>query len=229
MDNELHPQKPCLVAVFMPALRDLLLQMEDEKGTPLTPQEVFAIRNQAACMRLRPEIAERIDKFRGYRDIDPENCWYDWQGLRRELGRKPDLNPGPKTYIRRDIDPEYGATINEAQKTLPQFCRMIMECVGEQRMVKTRLMNGDNCALVWLSVVRVVQSAFVTEIFEVPYLLSNYQMGDRISVLSQGVFDWMVLDRETLYGGYSIRYHRQQLEASELATFDAHIGVTRYA
>ena len=84
-----------LVPVFMPALSALLLQAEDLKGSPLTPDEVMAIRDNANCAMTKHTVAEELNHSRGYVDIDPENCWYEWQYLRRELGRKPDLDPGP--------------------------------------------------------------------------------------------------------------------------------------
>ena len=82
-----------LVPVFMPSLSALLLHAEDLKGEPLTADEVLKIRDNAACIMMRPDHAGKMDDSRGYRDIAPENCWYDWQHLRRELGRKPDLEP----------------------------------------------------------------------------------------------------------------------------------------
>jgi hypothetical protein len=37
------------------------------------------------------------------RDVDPENCWYDFQMLRRELGRRPDVDPGARVrHFARD-------------------------------------------------------------------------------------------------------------------------------
>ena len=83
-----------LIPVFVPALGAILIAAEDQKGTPLTADEVISIRDKAACVMMSTSRAERLAESRGYDDIDPENCWYEWQMLRRELNRRPDLDPG---------------------------------------------------------------------------------------------------------------------------------------
>ncbi|OYW19053.1 MAG: hypothetical protein B7Z52_04120, partial [Burkholderiales bacterium 12-64-5] len=52
---------------------------EDKKGAPLTKEEVHTIRDSGACIMLKTVDARKMDDSRGYRDIDPENCWHDWQ------------------------------------------------------------------------------------------------------------------------------------------------------
>ena len=69
----------------MPALVQILLFREQEKGAPLTEQEVLAIRDAAPCIALPRDEAAAIAKHRGYDDIDLENLWEDWQAVRRRL------------------------------------------------------------------------------------------------------------------------------------------------
>jgi hypothetical protein len=76
-----------LVPVFIPALAALLLDAEEKKGAPLTENEVLYIRDKGVCMMLEPDRAALLERKRGYHDIDPENCWIEWQAMRRELGR----------------------------------------------------------------------------------------------------------------------------------------------
>lgn len=73
------------VPVFMPALAHLLRQAEQAKGSPLTRAEVLAVRDQGACMMVRGSAALELEEKRGFRDIDPENCWEEWQALRERL------------------------------------------------------------------------------------------------------------------------------------------------
>ena len=86
-----------LIPVFVPSLSAVLLNTENEKGQPLTYEEVIQLRDNASCKMAGHEQIARLAESRGYEDIDPENCWYDWQHLRRELGREPELDPGPNT------------------------------------------------------------------------------------------------------------------------------------
>lgn len=71
--------------VFVPALAPLLLRAEQLKGAPLTEHEVLRLRDHATCVTMTPEQATHLEDSRGYRDLDPENCWAEWQELRPTL------------------------------------------------------------------------------------------------------------------------------------------------
>lgn len=66
-----------LVAVFMPLLSTMLLSAEDAKGSPLSREEVTEFRDKAPIIMLPVSVRDEMDKTLG-RDIEPENCWYEW-------------------------------------------------------------------------------------------------------------------------------------------------------
>ncbi|CAM3371072.1 hypothetical protein BZK31_18505 [Pseudomonas floridensis] len=70
----------CLV--FVPALVVILTAAENEKGSPLTEEEVVSIRDKATCIALRFSAALSMEEKRGYPDIVAENCWEQWQQYR---------------------------------------------------------------------------------------------------------------------------------------------------
>ncbi len=219
-----------LVPVFVPQLSVVLITAEDKKQRPLTNDEVIELRDNAACIMMAREDAQKMDERRGV-DIDPENCWYDWQIIRRELGRKPDLDPGPKFDFFRSSDPQYQETIRKAQETIEQF-RGFLPNDGAPRFeasIKTRLTEDDKSALMWMNWTSKVGDSFEAELFEVPEFLSTFQVGDRISVSLESLADWMVNIDGELHGGFSLRYHRTNLSPAEQVDFDRHIGVTKYA
>lgn len=74
-----------LVPVFIPPLAILLAHAEKSNGRPLTEAEVTQIRDHAGCIMMAPEDAEKHAETRGYRDVEPENCWADWHRLRVQL------------------------------------------------------------------------------------------------------------------------------------------------
>jgi hypothetical protein len=76
-----------LVLVFIPALAPLLVRAEDAKGSPLTEAEVLRIRDNAICVAMPVDVAAAVEAKRGYRDLNPKDCWVEWQRLRPELGR----------------------------------------------------------------------------------------------------------------------------------------------
>ena len=78
MDSQLLP-------VFVPPLAMLLAKAEKSKGGKLTSSEILKVRDQAVCIMMRPETARHMDLQRGYRDVNPENCWADWHRLRSQL------------------------------------------------------------------------------------------------------------------------------------------------
>ena len=220
-----------LVPFFIPALVLLLVHAEDKKGEPLTKDEVHAIRDSGACIMMDAGDARKMDDSRGYRDIDPENCWHDWQMARRDMGRKPDIDPGPRFNHVRSSDPAYQQTILEAQESIEQF-RAMLPSDGRARsdaLIKTKLVDGDHSAYMWLNRTATQGDNFTAELFEVPDNLPNFTLGHRYVVTSEELLDWMVNENGRLTGGFSLRYTRARMTDAEQLDFDRHIGVTEYA
>ena len=214
----------------MPALVILLVSAEDKKGAPLTMDEVHAIRDGGACIMMQAGDAHKMDDSRGYRDIDPENCWHDWQMARRDMGRKPDIDPGPRFDHVRSSDPAYQQTILDAQESIEQV-RAMLPSDGTLRpdaLIKTKLVDGRNSAFMWLNNTATEGENFTAELFEVPDTLPNYSVGDRRVVAIQELMDWMVNENGRLTGGFSLRYNRARMTDAERLDFDRHIGVTEY-
>lgn len=69
----------------IPSLVATLLNKEQEKGAPLTREEVEEIRDQAPAVALTPEQRRAVNERRGYDDLDPEQAWEHWQVAREEL------------------------------------------------------------------------------------------------------------------------------------------------
>lgn len=80
-----------LIPVFMPSLASILMKHERKKGKALTKKEVIKIRNNSTAVMLKKKNAFEIENNRGYRDIDPENCWEEWQQLREVLQGREDI------------------------------------------------------------------------------------------------------------------------------------------
>ena len=226
MNTESEP-----IPVFVPALGTILVAAEDAKGEPLASEEVAEIRDNAVCIMMDPADAAKMVESRGYIDVDPENCWHDWQMLRRELGRKPDLNPGARVDYFDNSDSEYQLTIAKAQETLGTFREMSRDCDPWAPLIKTELSNlqTDGRCFVWLNNVQFTSTGFLAQLFEIPPALQGFAIGDEFEIIPNDVLDWMINDGGTLHGGFSLRYHRERLPEHERAAFDQHIGVVSYA
>jgi len=70
--------------VYIPALIPLLLKKENEKGSPLTEEEVSSIRDSATCIEVASDIAFTMAECRGCFDINPEKCWDEWRVFRKK-------------------------------------------------------------------------------------------------------------------------------------------------
>jgi len=79
-----RPNPAGLGVVPIPALSAILVAKEREKGSPLTEAEVLRIRDQAVVMVL-PDKGEPLLERRGYKDINPEHAWQQWQVVRAQL------------------------------------------------------------------------------------------------------------------------------------------------
>lgn len=218
-----------LIPVFIPALGAILIVAEDKKGEPLTMDEVLSLRDDAACIVMTHIDAAKLAESRGYDDLDPENCWYDWQMLRRELNRKPDLDPGARVDMVRSSDPAYQECVTNARATLDEFRSMLLRYDSHSCLIKTKLDDGQSSGFVWLFNTTISGDGFTAELFEVPPSVPLLKVGQVFDVPDDDVIDWMINDDGTLYGGYSLRYHRANLPPDERPAFDEHVGVTKYS
>jgi hypothetical protein len=71
-----------LVPVFMPTLHVLLAALEKESGKPLTKKQVEATRDQGVCIAMTPRDAQKLERERGYADLNPELAWEQWKLVR---------------------------------------------------------------------------------------------------------------------------------------------------
>ena len=83
------PEDGPQVLVFLNPLCTLFAGAEKQKGSPLTREEVIAIRDGAKCVKMSASQAHKfyasLDSQIPIPRIDPEQCWEQWQELRTTL------------------------------------------------------------------------------------------------------------------------------------------------
>lgn len=95
------------VPVFTPPLALMLARAEELKGEPLTESQVLKVRDAAPCVLMERADAERTREERGFRDVNPEDCWADWHRARVDVigrGFRPKLVlclVGPKAFEKK--------------------------------------------------------------------------------------------------------------------------------
>lgn len=68
-----------LIACFMPPLITILEACETEKGSALSDEEILRIRDEAIIMTLSKSKVLKLEKSRGYRDLDSNNICKEWR------------------------------------------------------------------------------------------------------------------------------------------------------
>jgi hypothetical protein len=86
-DNRAVADEP-LVPVFIPSLVAILRRAEVEHGSPLTREQVLAVRDACNVVMLPPGQAAMMAEQRGYDDIDPVLAWEQWQEIRQDFERQ---------------------------------------------------------------------------------------------------------------------------------------------
>lgn len=69
----------------IPSLIAMILRAEQDKGSPLTREEVEAVRDKCVCIMMPLSMVAKMAERRGYDDIDPEQAWEQWQEARPSL------------------------------------------------------------------------------------------------------------------------------------------------
>ncbi|MFF5232945.1 hypothetical protein [Dactylosporangium sp. NPDC000521] len=72
--------------VFIPALVNLLTAAEQRAGRPLRREEVERLTDEGTCMMMPHADAQKLERSRGYADLEPELAWMQWQLLRDSQG-----------------------------------------------------------------------------------------------------------------------------------------------
>jgi uncharacterized protein YegJ (DUF2314 family) len=179
---------------------------------------------------MKPEDATALDKSRGYSDIDPDNAWYDWQMLRRSMGRKPGLDPGIRATMISADDKGYLEAVQRARGALAEFRAMIeRHGLPALPMIRHRIEDSGVVAHLWLVVTEVRPDGFSAEMLEKPIQFKEHDADHSFDVGNAELEDWMMILDGVLHGGYTVRYQRSLLREDEKPAFDEHMGVTSYS
>lgn len=117
----------------------MLARAEELKGSPLTPEDVKRIRDNSPCMMVPPEVADEMSKSRGYRDVEPENCWADWHRLRIQITGKGCL---PKLVLCVPGDDSFPQTAAEA---LEKKLKPALEHAGRDERLVQAFRTANAC------------------------------------------------------------------------------------
>lgn len=137
----------------------------------------------------------------------------------------------------RDFQLAYG----QAATTLPVFVRLIEGedgdslCSAKLRFRdpdESERLGEDRFVFIWLTGVRyhADDRLFSGTFFEVPAAFQKWhKVGDQLAFDSEDIFDWMVLCKGELQGGFTLRVSRSRLPEEQREDYDRYVGISTYA
>ena len=127
-----------------------------------------------------------------------------------------------------------------AAKTLPDFIDHLG--IGDERFCSVKLcfkdpdlseqLGKDQLIYWWLDFAQYDEDRklFSAEFTEIPSGLERYhQIGQRLVIEGEDIFDWRVNCDGCLFGGFTIRVARRRIPEADLADYDTYIGVSKFS
>ena len=104
----------------------------------------------------------------------------------------------------------------KARDTLPRFVSLMKSSMKATFTVKFPLTQNGNTEHIWLQVADMKDGAFIGLLANKPVNGTKYQIGQRMTVATSDVEDWMVRTADAIYGGYSARYQLKDLPKQQV-------------
>ena len=145
----------------------------------------------------------------------------------------------PLFHAVRDRDAEVDGAHALAASTIGRFRSLIAEKPEAAAMAKLRFRDPDLSEsqardaffYLWLSdvVYHDPEGLYSGAFFEVPDGFEKWHaVGSRLAFDPEDVFDWMIIEEGTAFGGFTLRLQRERLPESRREDFDSHIGVRSF-
>lgn len=101
-----------------------------------------------------------------------------------------------EVVVRRDDDPEMRKALSRAQKTLPEFLKLVANPKPgtSSYALKVGISDGANTEYFWVGDIIRNGSAFTGTLNNEPRLVKIHKNGDRISFGEKQIADWIYID-----------------------------------
>jgi uncharacterized protein YegJ (DUF2314 family) len=125
------------------------------------------------------------------------------------------------TYV-ADDDPRMNAAMEKARATVKTFVAALKSPKAGQSAfsIKMAFTDGGNTEHMWLTPVTFDGSKFTGTVNNEPEKVKSVKMGQKVTVASDKISDWMYIENRKLVGGETLRVLRDALTPAERADFD---------
>lgn len=125
-------------------------------------------------------------------------------------------------------DEEMNAAIQRAKETLSLFVVELQNPKPTQSYfsIKARIPYGDSGAAehLWVDHVSYNHAQFTGILANEPVYVEGYHLGDTIVVESKNVSDWMIIENNQVYGGFTLYVLMEYMTEAEKADFLSESG-----
>ncbi|MFN1601721.1 DUF2314 domain-containing protein [Vibrio harveyi] len=119
-------------------------------------------------------------------------------------------------------------TIIEAKASIGSFRDLLSKPELASSLALVKVYFPEQGAYLWFMVVDVDSKSFVVQAFEALPQLDHIVVGEAYSVSDEYIVDWSLNNSGSMYGGFSMRYIRDQKTKDEQDKYDQYVGVKEW-
>ena len=145
-----------------------------------------------------------------------------------EAGKIVAREGGPAVHMVSGEDPEMNSAIAQARSTVDTFITSLQNPGQNQTYfsIKAKIVDGEHSEHMWLYDVGFDGNQFQGKIGNNPLNVKNVSLGDDLVLGPSEISDWMIVEDNTLVGGYTIRVIRNRLSDEDRKKFDQDLPFT---
>ena len=145
-----------------------------------------------------------------------------------EAGKIVAREGGPAVHMVSGEDPEVNSAIAQARSTVDTFITSLQNPGQNQTYfsIKAKIVDGEHSEHMWLYDVGFDGNQFQGKIGNNPLNVKNVSLGDDLVLGPSEISDWMIVEDNTLVGGYTIRVIRNRLSDEDRKKFDQDLPFT---
>ncbi len=118
--------------------------------------------------------------------------------------------------------------IDRARETLPVFFKALAEPYGDKEnfALKVAIKDGTQVEHKWLVDLKHEGGQWSGVFHNLPFAVSTVKKGQRFMISHNNISDWMYLQDQKIYGGYTVRVLAEMLAPGDAAVLKAALAYT---
>jgi uncharacterized protein YegJ (DUF2314 family) len=126
----------------------------------------------------------------------------------------------PTIYGVKSEDEEMNAAILQANETLDDFKKGLLDPTADSHALKVKFSNEKGIEHMWIGDIVYKDGQYSGILNNEPEYITEYKSGDKIEVDASKISDWIYLVNGKLHGGYTLRVLRDRMTEEERKQLD---------